>query len=1756
VTLTHTSFGLGIPYTFTVIWANDTVGNALIAGPVPNPFDFTTVFPPPWATATDPTSSGTNNATPTITYNFGNSPTSVEIYWTDDGGSSWTLWGTDSSVDGSWPATSSLPASGTYDWCARAMDTTNEPVPNAPGDIESGSYILDIDAPTISSTIPADGTITVPVDQDIIITFSKPIDNATWAFSCNPDPSGWSELWNATNEKVTLTHTSFGLDITYLFTVIWANDSVGNVLVVGPVPNPFDFTTVSPDPYATATGPTSMGTNNATPTITYDFGNSPTSVEIYWSDDGGASWTLWGTDSSVDGSWPAVGPLSASGTYDWSVRAIGAKDESIPSGPGDIEAGSYILDIDPPPIFATTPIDGETDISIAAGTYIIEFSEPMAPVGTPEDNLPGIIWTGDASGLWLNGTYTALAPSTTYYVDLTGMGFQDKAGNALTGDMYKNFTTLAAANPLATATGPISGLTNNATPTITYDFGNAPTSVEIYWSDDGGTSWTLWGTDTSVDGSWPAESPLSASGAYDWSVRAIGATNETVPSAPADIEAGLYYLDIDAPTIFSTTPIDGENGVSKSAGTYVIEFSEPMNPVVTPLTNLPGITWDWDPFGLWLNGTYTVLAPGTTYNVNLTGLGFQDLAGNALTGDIYMEFTTATGPWATATGPISLGTNDANPTVTYDFGESPTSVEIYWTDDGGSSWTFWGTDASVDGSWPAVSPLSASGTYDWSVRALGTTDEPVPSGPGDIEAGSYILDIDPPTISSTIPVDGAGGVSISQNIIITFSEPIDKATWTYTCNPDPGGWNELWNPTNDTVTLTHTSFDLITSYTFTVIWANDSAGNALVAGPVPNPFDFTTEITDTTPPTIESITLSDPSPTKAGTVTFTITFSETMNTSVSPLVTFGLSSPYDTYTISQISYSGNIWTGNFIIDALTGDGINNISVSLAEDLAGNQMVTDTSYTFVIDTTAPTIFSIVLSDPSPTKAGIVTFTITFSEDLNTGVSPIVTFGLSSPFDTHAITETSYIGDTWIGTFTINATTGDGINNISVSLAEDLAGNQMVIDTSYSFVIDTTSPTILSIELSAPSPLKAGAVTFTITFSETMSTSISPLVTFGLTSPYDTHVITETSYIGDTWIGTFTIDAATGDGINNISVSLAEDLAGNQMVIDTSYNFEIDATSPTSSVDYLPQYQNNLIFDVPYTAYDGDGSGVQYVELYYRTDGIDWTKYGTTFTSSPISFTASSEGLYEFYTIATDYAGNIESAPSLPPDASTFVDITLPTILSIELSEQSPIKAGPVFFTITFSEYMNISVLPVVTFGLDQPYNTHTINAISYFEDAWVGSFTINSNTGDGTNNISVSLAKDIAGNQMVVDTSYTFVIDTTPPTIIVNTPIGEGVSLTTTISITFSESMDNTSVESAFSYTDRTTIWTFADGSISWNVNTMIFTPNSDLSYDTEYNVTIGTEAKDLAENGLTLPYTWSFTTLQGPDITSPIVESVSVTGTDVDVSTTLSITFNEPMDHTSVENSVTISPFITISDYSWVGNTLTITFESDFEYDTQYTVMVGPGAMDLAGNAIEDPHSWSFTTIKAKLEDDGFLVNYWWIILVIIIVIVILLVLMLMRGRAEEEELPAPIAEIEEEEGEEPMEEVEEGEEVEEPVEEAEEPLEEAEEIEEPVEEAEEPLEEVVPPIPEEELIEEVLFKCPMCGTMVKSDATKCPGCGALFETMEEEEAPPAEEEAEEIEFDCPECGALIKLDLSLDAGECPVCGVEFEVEDLEEEEE
>ncbi|MCD4815081.1 MAG: Ig-like domain-containing protein, partial [Methanosarcinales archaeon] len=202
-------------------------------------------------------------------------------------------------------------------------------------------------------------------------------------------------------------------------------------------------------------------------------------------------------------------------------------------------------------------------------------------------------------------------------------------------------------------------------------------------------------------------------------------------------------------------------------------------------------------------------------------------------------------------------------------------------------------------------------------------------------------------------------------------------------------------------------------------------------------------------------------------------------------------------------------------------------------------------------------------------------------------------------------------------------------------------------------------------------------------------------------------------------------------------------------------------------------------------------------------------------------------------------------------------------------------------------------------------------------------------------------------------------DTTPPTVTGNEPTGTDVPVSTQIHVTFSEAMDQASAESAFS----TSPVTF--GSFGWNGNIMTYTPNSDLTPDTTYMVTIGTDAKDLADNNMEAEHTWEFTTAT-PDITPPTVIENEPTGTDVPVSTQIHVTFSEAMDQASAESAFSTSP-VTFGSFGWNGNIMTYTPNSDLTPDTTYMVTIGTDAKDLADNNMEAEHTWEFTTATSDI---------------------------------------------------------------------------------------------------------------------------------------------------------------------------------------------
>jgi len=109
-----------------------------------------------------------------------------------------------------------------------------------------------------------------------------------------------------------------------------------------------------------------------------------------------------------------------------------------------------------------------------------------------------------------------------------------------------------------------------------------------------------------------------------------------------------------------------------------------------------------------------------------------------------------------------------------------------------------------------------------------------------------------------------------------------------------------------------------------------------------------------------------------------------------------------------------------------------------------------------------------------------------------------------------------------------------------------------------------------------------------------------------------------------------------------------------------------------------------------------------------------------------------------------------------------------------------------------------------------------------------------------------------------------IVDTTKPSVTGKFPAPDAkdVPAGTTIEITFSEAMNRTSAEAAFSISPGVT------GKISWVGNKLVFTPDQNLTAGKKYTVSVGTTAKDLAGNPLDKASSWSFT-VKGKTVVKP-----------------------------------------------------------------------------------------------------------------------------------------------------------------------------------------------------------------------------------------------------------------------------------------------
>lgn len=251
------------------------------------------------------------------------------------------------------------------------------------------------------------------------------------------------------------------------------------------------------------------------------------------------------------------------------------------------------------------------------------------------------------------------------------------------------------------------------------------------------------------------------------------------------------------------------------------------------------------------------------------------------------------------------------------------------------------------------------------------------------------------------------------------------------------------------------------------------------------------------------------------------------------------------------------------------------------------------------------------------------------------------------------------------------------------------------------------------------------------------------------------------------------------------------------------------------------------------------------------------------------------------------------------------------------------------------------------------------------------------------------ATDTTGIALAAPFTWTFVTaastDVTRPTVVVTLPADAASSVPTNTRITaaFSEAMSASSVNATtFKVTD-TTLGTSVSGAVTYvaSSRTAIFTPSTrPLAGGDQFTATISAAATDLAGNGLAgnvaaLPaasdHVWTFTTAASTDTTAPTVTAVSpVDGSAANcLSKTVSATFNEPMDPTTIDTTsfvVTVSGAPVAGTVSYDSVAMLATFvpsaSSGFAPNTAFVVTLTTSVTDLAGNALAANKVWTFST--------------------------------------------------------------------------------------------------------------------------------------------------------------------------------------------------
>lgn len=281
--------------------------------------------------------------------------------------------------------------------------------------------------------------------------------------------------------------------------------------------------------------------------------------------------------------------------------------------------------------------------------------------------------------------------------------------------------------------------------------------------------------------------------------------------------AGLSDMDTATITVLDVTAPVADAGPDQQVNsTDLVDFDGTLSTDNVGIVNYTWtFTYDASSEEIWgVTPNYTFVTPGV-YTVTLNA---TDAAGNSGYDTVVITVVDNEDPVANA-GDDQLD-NDEGSTIHFDGTASTDNVGIV-----SYEWEFdyEGNTITLDGSSPSFT-FTQVGDY---VVTLTVMD-----GEGNFDTDTMtvsIADSTPPEVVATSPDDGATGVSIETEYVITFSEPMDTAVTENAITVDGATIEDFdWNSDDTQVTITLSELEHDKEYTVLVTDdATDVAGNAL-----------------------------------------------------------------------------------------------------------------------------------------------------------------------------------------------------------------------------------------------------------------------------------------------------------------------------------------------------------------------------------------------------------------------------------------------------------------------------------------------------------------------------------------------------------------------------------------------------------------------------------------------------------------------------------------------------------------------------------------------------------------------------------------------------------------------------------------------------------------------------------------------------------------------------------------------------------------